>query len=145
MIDALLVFSSTVALTCFFFWVLLEKGFLPALLVLFLPLLPLIIIVIVVICKAIYGLHGIFGIFVLMVVACVLLTPITLVVGILLDIGYGIDIFRFSRFKKKKPITTTKGYTKPKITKVTRSRREPNEFREENWYPVKKIGIHKKR
>jgi len=134
MLDAMLVLSLTVALTCFFFLALFKKGCLPALLVLLLPLLPIIIIVVVGICKAIYGLHGILGIIALVFVAFVVLTPITFVIGIFLDIDYGIDIFKWGR-RNTKPLAKNKGYTKPNITKVTHIRRKPNE---QNWYPYKK-------
>ena len=103
MIDAMLVFSLTVALTRLFFWVLFKKGLLPALLVLLALLLPIIIIVGVVICKIIYSLHGILGVITLLIFICIAATPFVFVIGILIDVEYGIDIFKRKPRKKPEP------------------------------------------
>lgn len=96
MLDAMLVFSLTISLTSFFFWVLLEKGCLPALLVLFSPLILLVIIVVVLLFNVIYKLHGILGVISLTLVACVMATPFVIAIGILLDVEYRIDIFKWN-------------------------------------------------
>lgn len=103
MLDAMLMLSLTVALTCFFFWVLFKKGLLPALLVLFLPLLPIVIIVAVLICKSIYGLYGILGVIALIFFLCIASTPFIFAIGILMDVEHGIDIFKRKPRKKPEP------------------------------------------
>ena len=103
MLDAMMVFSLTLALTGLFFWVLLEKGCLPALLVLLSLLIPIAIIVVAMLFKAIYELHGILGVIVLIFVISVLVTPLVIGIGILTEAEYGIDIFKWniSRFNIK--------------------------------------------
>lgn len=110
MLDAMLMLSLIVALTCFFFWVLFAKGLLPALLVLFLPLLPIIIIVVVVIGKAIYGLHGILGVITLIIFVSIAATPFVFAIGILMDVDHGIDIFKRKPRKKPEPHKITHLY-----------------------------------
>lgn len=89
-------FSLTVALTGFFFWVLLEKGCLPALLVFFSPLILLVIIVVIGLFNVIYDMHGILGVIVLIFVISVLVTPLVIGIGILTEAEYGIDIFKWN-------------------------------------------------
>ncbi|MDE0327179.1 MAG: hypothetical protein OXN27_24910 [Candidatus Poribacteria bacterium] len=112
MLDAMLVLSLTVALTCFFFWVLLEKGCLPALLVLLSPLLPIVIIVVVVIFKAIYGLHGTLGVIALIFCTCIAAMPFVFVIGILMDVEYGIDIFKWNIRWNRDPKKQLKRFVK---------------------------------
>ena len=103
MLDAMMVLSLTVALTCFFFWALFEKGLLTALFILLLPLLPIIIIVVVVFFKSVYGLHGIWGVIALIFLLCIAATPFVFAIGILMDVEHGIDIFERKPRKKPEP------------------------------------------
>lgn len=103
MVDAMLMLSLTVALAAFSISVFFEKGCLPALLVLSLPLLPIIIIVVVGICQAIYGLHGILGVIVLIIFVSIAATPFVFVIGIFMDVDHGIDIFKRKPRKKTEP------------------------------------------
>ena len=95
--------SLTVALTAFFFWVLFEKGCLPTLLVLFLPLLPIIIIVLVLLFQSFHSVNGSLGVIFLILVLFIVAMPIVFVIGILLDVEHGIDIFQRKPRKKPEP------------------------------------------
>ncbi len=103
MIDAMLMLSLIVAFTGLFFWVLFEKGCLPALLVLFAPLVPIIIIVLVLAFKSFYNIHGISGVIFLIFALCIVATPIVFVIGIFIDVEHGIDIFERKPRKKPEP------------------------------------------